>query len=165
MELTEQQKQTIAGWVKEGCSLADIQRKILEHFGLSKTFMEVRFMVLDLGLQVKDRPAPVKAVAVEGKPGAGGGAKRTAGADDWEEEPEGAPAAAGGVTVTVDRVTKPGSVVSGSVTFSDGAKASWLLDQMGRLALQSERRDYRPSREDLAAFQRELQGALERQGF
>ena len=67
--------------------------------------------------------------------------------------------------VTVDRVMKAGSLASGTVVFSDGVSASWMLDQMGRLAVQAGKPDYRPSEQDLAAFQDELRAALETQGF
>jgi hypothetical protein len=69
------------------------------------------------------------------------------------------------VSVEVDRVTKPGAVVSGTVSFSDGTHATWMLDQLGRLALDAGTPDYRPSEADLQAFQKELKSALERRGF
>ena len=79
--------------------------------------------------------------------------------------PADAPGGASGVRVEVDRLVKPGAVVSGTVAFSDGVTASWLLDQMGRLAIQAGREDYRPSQEDLAAFQTALRDALAKRGF
>ncbi len=38
----------------------------------------------------------------------------------------------------VDTVARPGAMVSGSVTFSDGQKGHWYLDQMGRLGVAPE---------------------------
>ena len=55
MQLTEAQRQQVAAWVREGAALAEIQRKLADEFKLSMTYMDVRFLVLDLGLQVKDR--------------------------------------------------------------------------------------------------------------
>jgi hypothetical protein len=69
------------------------------------------------------------------------------------------------VSVDLDRVVKPGSLVSGRVTFSDGVSAGWSLDQLGRLALETSQPGYRPGREDLEAFQVELRRVLEKKGF
>ena len=55
-----------------------------------------------------------------------------------------AASAAGGVSVEMDRVTKPGTLVSGTVTFSDGTHAAWSLDQLGRLALDAKEPGYQP---------------------
>ena len=53
---------------------------------------------------------------------------------------------AGGVAVEIDRVMKPGSLVSGTVTFTDGVSASWAIDQFGRLAIGASRKGYKPTR-------------------
>ena len=71
----------------------------------------------------------------------------------------------GGVAVTLDRIVKPGSVVSGTVRFSDGVSASWMLDQLGRLALDAGKPNYRPSPEDVQAFQVELRNLLQSRGI
>ena len=158
MELDNEQKSTIAGWVAEGLGLGEIQVKLREDMGLSMTYMDVRFLVLELGLEVQDKVEPVARIQeadVEQMP-------EPAGPHDGTL-PEGvAPAS---VSVDVDRVMKPGSLVSGSVTFSDGVTASWALDQVGRLALEATQPGYKPGREDVAAFQQELRTALERRGF
>jgi hypothetical protein len=67
--------------------------------------------------------------------------------------------------IELDRVMKPGSLVSGTVRFSDGVQASWALDQFGRLSLDAGRPDYRPSPDDIRSFQTELKRTLERRGF
>jgi hypothetical protein len=75
------------------------------------------------------------------------------------------PAAASGVSVTVDQVTRPGALVSGKVNFSDGKSADWYLDQMGRLGLAPKEAGYKPSEDDLMDFQTELQTELARLGL
>ena len=65
-----------------------------------------------------------------------------------------------GVQVSVDPVTRPGMVFNGTVTFSDGQSAQWSLDQLGRLGLKPTQQGYRPSPEDIAAFQESLQQKL-----
>ena len=71
----------------------------------------------------------------------------------------------GGVSVKVANVARPGALVSGNVTFSDGNSAEWSLDQTGRLGLSPKQPGYKPSPADLEAFQLELQDALQKLGF
>jgi hypothetical protein len=67
----------------------------------------------------------------------------------------------GNVTVELDRVVRAGAIASGSVTFSDGVTGSWYVDQMGRLGITKvSKPGYQPSREDIEAFQMELQTKL-----
>jgi hypothetical protein len=74
--------------------------------------------------------------------------------------------AAGGVSVEIDRVVKAGAVVSGTVVFSDGVKAAWAVDNMGRLVLDPGGREgYRPSQDDIRAFQEELKRQVSRRGY
>ncbi len=159
MDLNDEQKQSVEKWVDEGCGLAEIQKRISDEFGISATYMDVRFLLIDLGLEIKEKePAEVAEPAVSPGPQeaqAGG----LSGADSSETS------GTSGVSVSVDKLTKPGSVVSGSVVFSDGVSGSWSLDQMGRLAISAEREGYNPSEEDLAFFQEELKNELQRRGF
>ena len=54
------------------------------------------------------------------------------------------PPGGGKVSVTVDQITKPGAIVSGKVTFSDGQNAEWYLDQAGRLGVVPKQQGYKP---------------------
>jgi hypothetical protein len=122
------------------------------------TYMDVRFLVLDLELDVKDKetaPEPAQPDDPEAAQESAGPVPPAAGQND----------APGGVAVELDRVMKPGSLVSGTVSFSDGVNASWSLDQFGRLALDAGQPGYSPSEEDLAVFQEELRAALQKRGF
>ncbi len=197
MSLSPEQKQAVSSWVAAGDSLADIQRKLAEQFQISMTYMDVRFLVDDLGLELKSR-TPAKAgpeadlggarpagpsqppkkggllgrlKQAVGAGDAGDDAETEALADDGPELGEeggddlGAAPAAGRLKVEVDRLVRPGAVVSGSVTFSDGVAAKWALDQYGRLVLDSGKKGYQPSAADVQAFQRELSQQLQRQGY
>ena len=77
------------------------------------------------------------------------------------------PAGAGGVTVSVDKVTLlPGAIASGSVTFSDGVTGKWIVDQQGRPGFtEVSQPGYRPKPADAQAFMQELSMALQRRGF
>ena len=75
------------------------------------------------------------------------------------DAPDGTPPASD-LTVEVDALTIPGTFASGAVTFSDGTKAKWYLDQLGRLGLDDVPPGYRPSPGDAALFQSRLVEAL-----
>ena len=145
MQLTDDQKAVVAGWVRDGLSLAEVQKRVEEEFSVRMTYMDVRFLVDDLDLEVAS-PAPVF--------------------NDPAAEVSGASeAATGKVSVSLDKVARPDSLVSGQVTFSDGVTAQWHLDQMGRLALNPSQPGYQPSQEDVQKFQEELRGAVEKSGM
>ena len=69
------------------------------------------------------------------------------------------------MNVSVDTVTRPGALVSGKVTFSDGNTADWYLDQTGRLGLMPKTEGYRPSAGDVQAFQAALEREITRAGL
>ena len=69
------------------------------------------------------------------------------------------------VVVEMDALTIPGTYASGDVTFSDGTKAKWYLDQQGRLGLGNAPEGYRPSQSDAALFQARLVEALRTRGL
>lgn len=203
MTLTPEQKAAVSSWIAAGDNLSAVQKKLQEQFKISLTYRDVRFLVDDLELELKD-PAPkvdttdvTKASAVGGVPsprsapapaakksmldqlkekvGLGAGGDDTPQhADDEdelpaeefpEEEMPAAPAGAGGVTVELDRIVRPGFAMSGTVTFSDGVAGEWALDQYGRLMLDTGTPGYKPSTPDVQAFQRELSAQLQRQGY
>ena len=59
MQFSEEQKQSIAQWVAEGAKLSDIQSRVNDEFNASLTYMDVRFLVDDLDLELKDQPKSV----------------------------------------------------------------------------------------------------------
>lgn len=174
MNLTTDQKTAVRTWITGGASISDVQRRLRDEFNVSLTFMETRFLIDDLGLDLKAPPKPAAppptAAAAASGPGAAADAELVddgdafaAGADEFADEA--VPASGGTATVEVDRVTRPGTVVSGSVKFSDGNSGKWALDQFGRLIFEAATPGYRPSPSDLQAFQRELSAQLQRHGY
>jgi hypothetical protein len=164
MELTDDQKRKIAAWIDEGMKLSDIQHRLAAEDNVHLTYMEVRFLVDDMKLTPKDIAPrqPEMSIAAAAAP-----EKKPAGADSFEPEPleETVPASGGRVAVKVDEITRPGSVVSGSVTFSDGKKSGWYLDQLGRLGMVPDEQGYRPPPSDIAEFQAALEKELMRLGI
>jgi hypothetical protein len=168
MNLDDAQKQKIAAWLDEGLKLSDIQKRIDSEFGLRMTYMDLRFLLDDLKLKPKEKepPAPVPDIGKAGAPVKGTPEdSQMPPPTGLEEQEEPSPGGTGSVSVTVDRLARPGAVVSGNVTFSDGNSAQWYLDQMGRLGLVAKQQGYRPSQPDLAAFQAELQNQLAKFGY
>lgn len=195
MSLTPEQKAAVSSWIAAGDNLSAVQKKLREQFQVSMTYMDVRFLVDDLDLTLKD-PTPKadandltkakapsaassKSPAASAKKGPGAPVAAPAGADavaDGADLPaedaegladEALPPAAGNVTVDVDGVTLiPGAIASGTVTFSDGVTGKWIVDNQGRPGFtEISQPGYRPSREDAEAFMQELDAALRQKGF
>ncbi|HEY5911858.1 MAG TPA: hypothetical protein VJA21_14745 [Verrucomicrobiae bacterium] len=163
MQLDEAQRKKVAAWVAEGLKLSEIQNRLSSELGLRLTYMEVRMLVDDLKLVPKDLE-PAKPAGPLLNAGAASAAP-PAGKAGAKEAPVAAPSPTGGVSVTVDQLTRPGAVVSGKVTFSDGNRADWYFDQTGRLALASQQPGYRPPAEDLQQFQAALDAELSKLGL
>lgn len=168
MNLDEAQRKTVTEWVKQGLKLSEIQNRLMADLGLRLTYMEVRLLVDDLKLTPKDveRPRPVPSALTAPAPPPAAGSRPPADQDPAtaaeRDEPAGAP---GGVSVSVDQLARPGAVVSGKVTFSDGNQAAWYFDQAGRLGLVPQQAGYRPPAADLQQFQMMLEGELSKMGF
>jgi hypothetical protein len=185
MNLTPEQKREVGVWVAAGDNLSTVQKKIFEQFKISITYRDVRFLVDDLDLTLKD-PAP-KADASDlsktAAPKAGLGAQPAGAAPDAaeapleleDEEAAGgvgpddplAPGLGGHVTVAVDKVTLiPGAMASGTVTFGDGVTGKWIVDNYGRPGFtEVSKPGYRPSAADAQAFMQELSLALQGKGL
>ncbi len=171
MNLDEAQRKKVAEWVAQGLKLSEIQSRLDSELGLRLTYMEVRFLVDDLKLVPKDAE-PAKALnspLMEPAAKAGGGAPSAPGRTASPAAKPAAPAEPvpepGGVSVSVYQLARPGAVVSGKVTFSDGNRAEWYLDQAGRLGLAPEKQGYRPPASDLQEFQMALEAQLSNMGF
>ena len=150
-QLTEEQKADLHQWAGEGATIADLQKRLKEVHGLTITYMDARFMVLDLGIEIRE------AKEEETKP-----------AEDplQDDLADGLPReAAGGVAVSIDAIAIPGALVSGKVTFSDGQTGVWMIDQYGRPALDPDQPGYRPGAEDIREFQAKLSALLKSEGY
>lgn len=163
MNLSDEQKSAVASWVESGASLSEVQRRLRDEFQITGTYLDVRLLVDDLRLSPKDpepepKPAEIPPAAAsdpaDGEPPFPD--------DDLDALP---PAGGGSVSVTIDQIMKPGTMISGKVTFTDGEKAEWYLDQAGRLGLNPDTLGYRPTEKDVLAFQVELQRLARSQGY
>ena len=158
MELSDAQIAAVTKWIQEGRSLADVQRSLREDLGISMTYMDVRFLVDDLDIEVakKEPEAPELSEVAAGEDAIAEPAE----AELVDEGTNGA------VTVDVDAIMRPGSLVSGNVVFSDGVSLGWQLSAAGQLGLiPGDDPEYRPSPEDLQSFQSQLEEVLRKKGF
>ncbi|NBR87580.1 MAG: hypothetical protein EBY09_10825 [Verrucomicrobia bacterium] len=165
MNLTDAQKQQISTWLDEGLKVADVQKKMIAELGVTMTYMEVRFLLDDLRLKPKDPEPPKAPAAASPIAPASAGTSAPAGAAAGLVPDAAAPVPGGRTSVTVDKLARPGTVVSGKVTFSDGQKADWYLDEMGRPGLVPAQKGYRPTQTDIMEFQDLLQVELQKLGF
>lgn len=136
-KLTDEQKSALKQWAAGGASIADLQKRLRDEFDIAITYMDARFLVLDLGIEIVEAPKEEKKPAT---------------AEDVLSKP----VPTGTVTVTMDNIALPGALVSGRVTFSDGETAIWMLDQYGRPGLDADTPGYRPTQEDVIEFQKQL---------
>ncbi len=141
-QLSEDQVATIKSWAADGAQLSEIQKRITEEFKISVTYMDTRFAILDLGIELveekKEEPTAkvVPALIPSGK-----------------------------VTVTMDSIAVPGALVSGRVEFSDGESGLWKLDQTGRPSLDLANPEYEPVQEDIVEFQTQLRALIQSAGL
>ena len=141
MALTEQQKEAVRKWVGEGRGVSEIQKLISSEFGTDMLYMDVRFLIDDIGAEIPataEPPAPDARQPLQ------------------PEDSSGAADSAGAVSP----IQRPGTVMSGDVVFSDGGRAEWVLDNAGRLGLNPETEGYSPPQQDLPEFQMKLREAL-----
>lgn len=158
MTLDETQRKKVAGWIADGMKLSEIQTRLASDLGVRMTYMDVRFLVDDLKLTPKDAEPPKPVAPVATPP------QKSPGGLKLEDTP--APEnSVSGVSVSVDQLTRPGAVVSGKVTFSDGKKADWYIDQTGRLGLAPQEAGYRPPTADVQQFQIALEAELSKMGM
>ena len=145
MTVTAEQLEMVRQWASLGVDLNGIQKNLAAECGVHMTYMDVRFLLLDHGIEIATAAVPVEEKKPEPAP-----------------EPESAPqpAADGQLVVTLDELTLPGTLISGKVTFASGTRGGWQIDQLGRFAWNA--LEGQPTPEELQAFQMELTKLLSR---
>lgn len=159
MNLTDQQKETVKKWVAEGKGVSEIQRLLSSEFGIDMMYIDVRFLIDDIGAQIPSSGENAADSAQEASPVDAEG-PQSGSAGENEAQVENPRESSGGVRVTVSPIQRPGAVMSGDVVFSDGGMAEWVLDNSGRLGLNPSTPGYTPPQSDLPEFQQKLREAL-----
>lgn len=159
MNLTDQQKETVKKWVAEGKGVSEIQRLLSSEFGIDMMYIDVRFLIDDIGAQIPSSGENAADSAQEASPVDAEGPQSGSDGEN-EAQAENPGESSGGVRVTVSPIQRPGAVMSGDVVFSDGGMAEWVLDNSGRLGLNPSTPGYTPPQSDLPEFQQKLREAL-----
>lgn len=162
-KLTPAQITKVSQWVAEGSTLSVIQGRLSSELGISMTFLDVRFLVDDLNLTLQEKEEPKKAEAVveELPPTEAAGVNAT----EPAAPADAVPAGPSNVKVEIDALAREATMVSGSVTFSDGQLADWYIDMEGRPGVVPRVPGYRPSQPDIADFQTKLDLVLRQSGY
>lgn len=156
--LSPEQISQIQAWADEGDGFPEIQKKLRDEFEIRITYLETRFLLEDLKIELKPAPEPEpepEVVADEVT------------ADDEPVEDGNLPEddGTGTAKVSIDSVLRPGAIISGKVDFGSGNVASWWLDQMGRLGMDPMENGFRPSESQVLAFQDELRAVIQKSGL
>ena len=149
-------KRFVAQKLQEGIKLSDIQNLLADELDCRMTFLDLRLLAAELEdvdwsqfdpkeKKAEEAPAPAAPAADEATPAAEPAADSAA---------EAAPAAAGSTVVELSRLSRPGAMAHGTVTFASGVTAEWLIDEMGRLGL--DKVSGQPTEQDIQDFQVEL---------
>ncbi len=139
-----------------GEKLSDLQNKINEKFNQKLTYMDVRILAssLDVDWKARDPKPEPKPAEKPAEPEAPAAAPY-----DLDEKSDAGASPRGATLVEVSKIVQPGTLVSGTVKFANGATADWYVDQTGRLGIDN-LQGPQPGREDVEDFQRELQAKL-----
>ena len=152
----DERKPIIQKLLAEGQTLSQIQDFLRKEKGDTITYMELRLLLSEMPnvkLPEKEHPkAPVLPPPVPAAPAV--------------VPPGAAPAATPGgkLSISVDQMPAPGSMLSGYARFASGAKAHWFLDEMGRLGLEPELGTGKPTQADMQEFSTELRRMLQQAG-
>ena len=151
--MTNDERQAIVRQLlKDGRTLSQIQDFHRNEQSDSISYMDLRILLsamLDATSPEKEFPKIVL------PPAAPPAATPAAGAPDAAAPP------AGKLSISMDQLPAPGSMLSGYARFSSGAKAHWFLDETGRLGLEPELGSGKPTPADMQEFSAELRRMLQ----
>ncbi len=149
-KLSPDQLELVRRWAAQGIDLNGIQKRLVADCGVHMTYMDVRFLLLDHGIEIAtalSAPAAKEAPSVPAAP--------------QEAVPaESARTAADIVQVVLDELQIPGTLLSGKAVFPSGIRGAWQIDQMGRFGWSDI--SATPSPEEMRAFEVELRKILSR---
>ena len=155
-------KRFVAQKLQEGIKLSDIQTMLADELDCRMTFLDLRLLAAELeGVdwsqfdpkEKKAEEAPAPAAPTADAPPA-------AAPEEGASEAPAAPAAAGNTVVELSRLSRPGAMAHGTVTFASGVTAEWIIDEMGRLGL--DKVSGQPTEQDIQDFQVELRKLFSR---
>ena len=160
----DERKRIVGELLTKGQTLSQIQDFLHKEKNDPITYMELRLLLSEM----PDAKLPEKEVRKTVLPAstispAGAGAK--AAPKDGTPPPSARETTTGGrLSISVDQMPAPGSMLSGYARFSSGAKAHWFLDEMGRLGIEPELGTGKPTQADMQEFSNELRRLLQQTG-
>ena len=167
MQLEPAQLEAVKAWLAEGAGLSDVQKRLKENFGVSMLYLDLRMLVLEIGASVKEAPKkaepPKPPAAPDGDYGDDNDYADVE--DDGDDDDGGKAAGLPRIAVTLDRIMKPGALVSGEAVFPGGQNIHWMLDRMGRVAIDKAPPGFAPSQDEALAFQNALRETLMKNGY
>lgn len=162
--MTNEERQVIVGeLLSKGQTLSQIQDYLHKEKNDPITYMELRLLLSDM----PDAKLPEKELPKTVLPSANSAAvtgRKAAPTDRESATPAKESPAGGRLSVSVDQMPAPGSMLSGYARFASGAKAHWFLDEMGRLGLEPELGTGKPTQADMQEFSTELRRMLQQAG-
>lgn len=125
-KVNAEQLELVRLWASQGIDLNGIQKNLVAECGVHLTYMEVRFLLLDHGIEIAQPQEALKpAPAPQPEPAAA------------PEPPPAADPMTGAApvkpTMSLDDIQIPGTILSGKCEFPSGTKVAWQIDQMGQL--------------------------------
>jgi len=159
-------KRIIAENLSKGLPLSDIHKLLFDEHKVKITFMELRLLASELENIDWEKFSPKKAEPEktpeeDAEPIDDECLEEDA--EDSESPAENAGQVRGNTSLEVNKIARPGAILSGSVQFGSGASAEWVLDQLGRIALSNAKG--KPDEQDIKEFQVELQKAVSGGGY
>ncbi|MBE6435050.1 MAG: hypothetical protein E7030_02465 [Akkermansiaceae bacterium] len=125
-KINTEQLEMVRLWASQGIDLNGIQKNLVAECGVHLTYMEVRFLLLDHGIEIaRQQEAPKPAPAPQ--PQAEQPAAPAPAADPMTGAAPVKP------TMSLDDIQIPGTILSGKCEFPSGTKVAWQIDQMGQL--------------------------------
>src|SRR5579862_6107562 len=104
MTLDDAQRKKVAEWIAAGLKLSEIHNRLASDLDVRMTYMDVRLLVDDLKLTPKAVEQPKPAPVLPSANAERAGASDPGTTQPTEPKPANAPAATGGVSVSVDQL-------------------------------------------------------------
>jgi len=159
----EERKSIVRQLLAKGQTLSQIQDYLHKEKNDPITYMDLRLLLSEMPDAKLPEKEVLKTVLPTASTAASTGAK--AAPKDLASPPAAKePAVGGRLSISIDQMPAPCSMLSGYARFSSGAKAHWFLDEMGRLGLEPELGTGKPTQADMQEFSAELRRMLQQAG-
>ena len=166
MAATEQERnEFIRKCIAEGMNLSKVQDALNDQLGIHMTYMELRMLTSELSVSWEAQDKKAEAAKPRNKPAEQPQKQaeeaQPAEAETLPQEGDDDAAAEGDTKIEISPLMRPGTALSGTVTFASGASGEWYVDQRGRLGLMPAEGSAKPTQDDIQKFQIALQEKLQ----